>query len=103
MQITDTQQFDIDVTADDSKGNAVPDTLTWTISSTAGTTLTVDDATTLKVTIVAGAPEAGIVATATDPNGVTGNVTFDVVGGAAAILNLTPGTPTDQPAPVPAP
>lgn len=97
MQITDTQQFDITVEAKDSKGNDVPDSLSWTISSTAGTTLTVDDATTLKVTIVAGNPEAGIVVTATDPNGLTGSVTFDVVGGAATILNLTPGSPTEQP------
>lgn len=102
MQITDTQQFDIDVTPEDSKGNAVPDSLTWQISSTAGTTLTVDDATTLKVTIVAGQPEAGVAVTATDPNGVTGVVNFDVVGGAATILNLTPGTPTEQPAATPA-
>lgn len=102
MQITDTQQFDIDVTPVDSKGNTVPDSLTWTISSTAGTTLTVDDATTLKVTVVAGAPEAGISVVATDPNGLTGTLVFDVVGGAATILNLTPGTPVEQPAPVPA-
>lgn len=96
MQITDTQQFDIDVTPEDSKGDAVPDSLTWTISSTAGTTLAVDDATTLKVTIVAGAPEAGIVVTATDPNGLTGTLSFDVIGGTATTLNLAAGTPTEQ-------
>jgi hypothetical protein len=103
MQITDTQQFDINVQPMDSKGNVVPDSLSWTIASTAGTTLTVDDATTLLVTVVAGGPEAGVAVTATDANGLTGTLTFDVVGGAATILNLTPGAPVEQPAPAPAP
>lgn len=98
MQITDTEQFDITADAKDSKGNDVPDNLTWKISSTGGTTLTVDDTTTLKVTIVAGAPEAGITVTATDPNNLTGTLSFDVVGGAATSLALTAGTPTPQPA-----
>jgi hypothetical protein len=97
MQITDTQQFDITVDAKDSKGNDVPDNLTWTITSTGGTTLTVDDATTLKVTIKAGAPEAGITVTATDPNALTGTLSFDVVGGAATSLKLNAGTPSTQP------
>lgn len=96
MQITDAQKFDITVEAKDSKGNDVPDNLTWAIVSTAGTTLTVDDATTLKVTIVGGAPETGITVTATDPNNLTGTLSFDVVGGAATNLTLTAGTPSDQ-------
>lgn len=96
MQITDTQQFDINVEAKDSKGNDVPDSLTWEISSTAGTTLTVDDETTLKVTVAAGNPEVGIVITATDPNGLSGTLSFDVLGGAATALTLTAGDPTEQ-------
>lgn len=97
MQITDTQQFDINVEAKDSKGNDVPDNLTWAITSTAGTVLTVDDTTTLKVTIAAGQPEVGITVTATDPNGLSGTLSFDVVGGAATALTLTAGDPTEQP------
>jgi len=97
MQITDTQQFDIVVEAKDSKGNDVPDNLTWTTSSTAGTVVNVDDATTLKVTVVAGAPETGVTVTATDPNGLTGTLSFDVVGGAVTALTLTPSDPVDQP------
>jgi hypothetical protein len=96
MQITDTQQFDITVDAKDSKGNDVPDNLTWTTSSTAGTVVNVDDTTTLKVTVVAGNPEVGVTATATDPNGLTGTLSFDVVGGAATSLTLNAGTPSTQ-------
>jgi len=96
MQIVDNQQFDINVEAKDSKGNDVPDQLTWTSSSTGGTVVNVDDETTLKVTVVAGNPEVGITITAADPNGLTGTLSFDVVGGAATALTLTPSDPTDQ-------
>lgn len=102
MQITDTQQFDITVEAKDSKGNDVPDNLTWTTTSANGTTVTVDDSTTLKVTVAAGNPEVGVTVTATDPSGLTGTLSFDVVGGAATALTLKAGDPTEQ-APAPAP
>jgi hypothetical protein len=97
MQITDAQQFDIAVEAKDSRGHDVPDNLTWTTSSTAGTKVNVDDTTTLKVTVVAGAPEVGVTVTATDPSGLTGTLSFDVVGGAATALTLTPADPIAQP------
>lgn len=96
MQITDTQQFDITVAPLDSKGDATSDTLTWSTSSTAGTTVAVD-ATTLVGTVVAGAPETGITVTVTDPNGLTGTLSFDVVGGTAVSLSLNAGTPVEQP------
>lgn len=96
MQITDTQEFTITVEPEDSKGDATSDTLTWSISSTAGTTVTADE-TTLVATVIAGNPEVGITVTATDPNGITGTLSFDVVAGVAKTLSLTPGTPSEQP------
>jgi archaellum component FlaG (FlaF/FlaG flagellin family) len=96
MQITDTQEFVITVQPEDSKGDPTSDTLTWSIKSTAGSTVTADT-TTLLGTVVAGGPETGITVTVTDPNGVTGTLSFDVVAGAAKTLTLTPGSPTDQP------
>jgi len=96
MQITDTQQFDITVAPLDSKGDPTSDTLTWAISSANGTTVTADP-TTLVGTVVAGNPEVGITVTVTDPNGVTGTLSFDVTAGVAKSLTLTPGTPTEQP------
>ena len=101
MQITDTQEFPITVEPLDSKGDKTSDTLTWTIKSTAGATVTAD-ATTLVGTVVAGGPETGVTVTVSDPNGLTGTLSFDVVAGAAKTLTLTPGTPVEQP-PVPAP
>lgn len=95
MQITDTQKFDITVLPEDSKGDPTSDSLTWTISSTAGTTVTADS-TTLIGTVVAGNPEVGITVTVTDPNGITGTLSFDVVAGTATQFVLTPGTPSEQ-------
>ena len=99
MQITDTQQFDITVSPIDSKGDPTSDTLAWTTSSTGGTTVAVD-ATTLVGTVVAGAPETGITVTVRDPNGLTGTLSFDVVGGTAVSLALNAGEPVEQ-APAP--
>ena len=96
MQITDTQQFDVTVQPLDSKGDATSDTLTWSIASAGGTTVTAD-ATTLVGTVVAGNPETGVTVMVTDPNGLTGTLSFDVVGGTAVSLNLVPGTPVEQP------
>lgn len=95
MQITDTQQFPITVEPLDSKGDPTSDTLVWTITSTAGTTVTADT-TTLVGTVKAGGPETGITVTVTDPNGLTGTLSFDVVAGTAKSLTLTPGTPVTQ-------
>lgn len=97
MQITDTQQFDVTVSPLDSKGNPTSDTLTWTTSSTNGTTVVVDDATTLKVTVVAGGPEDGITLTGTDENGLAGSVSFGVGSGKAVTLSLNESEPVEQP------
>jgi hypothetical protein len=99
LQVPVGYEFDINVQPDDIEGNPVPDTLTWTISDTTNTTLTVDDATTLKVTVQVLAPSPGVSVTATDANGVTGALDFDAVADVVTSLALTPGTPTKIPAP----
>jgi hypothetical protein len=102
MQITDTQEFPITVEPVDSKGDPTSDTLVWSIKTAAGATVSAD-ATTLIGTVKAGGPETGVTVTVTDPNGLTGTLSFDVVAGAAKTLTLTPGTPVAQPPAAPAP
>jgi len=97
LQVPVGYEFDINVTADDIEGNPVPDTLSWTISDTTNTTLTVDDATTLKVTVQVLNPSQGVVITATDPTGVTGTLDFDAVPDVVASLTLAPATPVKIP------
>lgn len=97
-QVPVSYQFDIAVAPVDVLGNPVADTLTWTNSDTTGAvTLTVDDSTTLKVTVAVSAPAADVVITATDANGLTGSYTFDAVADVAASLSLTPSAPVKIP------
>ena len=97
LQVPVSYEFDITVNPTDIEGNPVPDTLTWTISDTTNTTLTVDDATTLKVTIQVLAPSAGVVVTATDATGITGTLDFDAVADVPTALTLTTSTPVKIP------
>jgi hypothetical protein len=92
-------QFDLTVSPVDVLGNPVADTLTWTNSDTSGATaLTVDDATTLKVTIAVTGTVTDAVVTATDANGLTGSYAFDGVPDVATALTLAPSTPVRIPA-----
>lgn len=100
-QVPVSYEFDLTVNPTDLEGNPVADNLTWTNSDTTGaTTLTVDDTTTLKVTIkvVGPATPTGVVITATDANAVTGSYTFDVVADAATAFTIAATTPTRIPA-----
>jgi hypothetical protein len=106
MQLTDTQQVDLVVEPEDSKGNPTADTLTWGAALNGGdassaVTLSVSTDT-LTCTVIAGSPAVGVVVTATDPNNISGSISVDVVAGTAASLVITPGTPVEQPTP-PAP
>jgi len=98
LQVPVGYEFDIVVSPTDIEGNAVPDALTWTISDTTNTTLAVDDATTLKVTIQVLAPSTGVVVTATDATGLTGTLDFDAVPDVVTALALAPSTPVKIPA-----
>lgn len=97
-QVPVSYQFDLTVAPVDVLGNPVADTLTWTNSDTTGaTTLTVDDATTLKVTVAVTGVASDVVITATDPSGLTGSYTFDAVADVATSLSLTPSAPVKTP------
>jgi hypothetical protein len=98
LQVPTGYEFDINVAANDIEGNPVPDTLTWTISDTTNATLTVDDATTLKVTVAVTGVSAGVVVTATDTNGITGTLDFDAVADVPTTLTLAAATPVKIPA-----
>lgn len=97
LQIPVGYEFDIDVAANDIEGNPVPDTLTWATTDTANTTVTVDDATTLKVTVQVLGVSPGVQITATDANGVTGAFDFDAVADVPTAFVLTPSAPTKIP------
>jgi PKD repeat protein len=100
-QLPVSYQFDLTVAPTDLEGNPVADALTWTNSDTTGaTTLTVDDATTLKVTV--GAPvlatpvsplPTDVVITATDALGNVVSYTFDVVADVATKLAVSAAAP----------
>lgn len=93
-------QFSLTVAPVDVLGNPVSDTLTWTSSDVTGaTTLTVNDATTLVVTVAVPGPGTltDVVITATDANNNTGSYTFDVVADVATALSFTASAPVKIP------
>lgn len=97
LTMKDTEQVDITVAAEDSKGQPTADTMTWSMDQAgtdSGATLT-PSADTMTVTVVAGNP-ATFGVTATDPNGLSGVSPVVVTAGAATQLVLTQGTPTPQ-------
>jgi hypothetical protein len=96
VQLTDTQQVTLSVAAEDSKGFAVSDTLTW--SSADDTIVSLQPAADgMSCLCVAGNPGTGNVVTVTDGT-LTATESFDVVPSGVATLTITPGTPEDQPA-----
>lgn len=97
VTMTDSQEVSYGVQAEDSKGQAVSDTLTWS-SDDGGAVVTVtpsDD--TLTCVFAAVAPGTANISV-TDGNLSAVDV-ITVTTGAVASLVLTPGTPTDEPAP----
>ena len=99
VTLTDTQQVSYSVEAEDSKGQAVSDTLTW--SSDDGGAV---------VTVTPSADGTSCVFAAVDPGTANISVTdgtlsavdvITVTAGSVASLVLTPGTPSDEPAPAP--
>jgi hypothetical protein len=93
-------EFNLTVDPTDIEGNPVADSITWT-GETGGVTLTVDDSTTLVVTVAAPAgttPATGIVIPAPHAGGVTATYTFDVVADVAAAFTIAASTPVKIPA-----
>lgn len=93
MQLHDTEQFTLTLEAQDSKGFAVADTLTWTVDDPNVVSLQVSSDT-MSATILAGAPGSAVV-TITDGT-LTATEAVDVVPGAVAKLVLTEGPVTSQ-------
>lgn len=94
-QLGDAQQITATVTPDDAAGYATTDTLAWTASDETAVSLT-PSADTLSCVIDGLVPTAGVVITATDPNGVSITGDVDVVAGQASTLTMSFGTPTDR-------
>jgi hypothetical protein len=101
VQLTDTQQVTLSVQAVDSKGYPTTDAnLTWaTADSTIVSLQPAADA--MSCLVVAGQPGLGCVVTVSDGDR-NATESFDVVGGGIATLQVTVGTPEEQPvAPTP--
>ncbi len=95
VQLTDTQQVSLSVEAEDSKGQPTSDTLTWTSADETVVSLQ-PSADTMSCLVVAGVPGTGVVVTVTDGT-ISASESFDVVPGGVATLQITEGTPEDQP------
>lgn len=100
VQITDTQQFDFTVDAEDSKGFSTSDSFSASSSdeSVAAVSQGADGKT---FTVVAGNPGSAVV-TITDGT-LSATEAVDVVAGGTATISITEGAVTDQPPAVPAP
>lgn len=101
VQLVDNQQVTATLNARDSKGQPTNDTVEW--SSDNENVVTVqpsDDG--MSCLVVAGNPGTGAVVTATDGT-LTATASFDVVPGGVATIDMTFGTPEDQPSANPTP
>ena len=101
VTMTDTQEVSYAVEPEDSKGAQVSDTLTWTESSAGAVVTATPSADGLSCVFAAVDPGTSTI-TVTDGT-LTGTDIITVVAGSVASLVLTPGVPTDEPAPAPAP
>ena|SRR6202035_3172253 len=98
VQILDSQQVTLTVTAEDSKGQPVSDTLTWTVDDAAVVAIT-PSADGTSVLCVAGSEGTANVTVADDSTPpLTAVESFTVVAGAASSLVITAGDPVAQPA-----
>jgi hypothetical protein len=96
MQLVDNQEVVLTVAAEDSKGEPVADTITFTVDNADVIALTDNgDGTAL---CVAGIPGSATV-TATDSSTppITATEAFTVVSGTVSSLVISAGTPTTQP------
>jgi hypothetical protein len=97
VQLTDTQQVTLAVQPVDSKGFPTSDSLTW--STADGTVVSLQpSADSLSCLCVAGNPGLGVVVTVTD-GVISATESFDVVPGGVATLQISEGTPEEQPPP----
>jgi hypothetical protein len=104
LQLTDTQQVAVAVSALDKKGQPTAvQGIVFASSDMAIVTVAPDAADPAKATIVAGLPGIAQVTVTADADlgegvqAITGALDITVVAGAAASLSVTPGAPTEQP------
>jgi len=97
LQLTDVQQVNLAVEAEDSKGNEVTDTFTWTVDNGNVVALQVS-ADTTQCMCVAGVPGgANVTVTDSSTPPLSQVQPFTVVAGAATSLVITPGAIEPQP------
>jgi hypothetical protein len=101
VTMSDTQEVSYAVEPEDSKGAQVADTLTWSESSAGAVVAVTPSADGLSAVFAAVAPGTSTI-TVTDGT-LSGTDLITVTPGPVASLVLTPGTPTDEVAPAPAP
>ncbi len=93
-QLHDNEQFDVAVSAKDSKGFDVPDVFTASVDdTTVATVVAGEDGRTF--TVVAGNPGSAVL-TVTDGT-LAATLAVDVVAGNVALISLAVGDPTPQP------
>lgn len=105
VQLNDNQQVTLSVTAVDTKGQPVTEdaALAWSLAdgSVAGIVSITPAADNMSCLVVAGNVGTGAVVTVGDGNR-TATMSFDTIPGDLAALNITAGTPEDQPPAAPA-
>lgn len=97
MQLHDDEQFELTVSAVDSKGAATADTFTATSSDENVVTVVDSDADGKTFMVVAGMPGSAVVSIAEADGGpLSFTEAVDVVAGDAALISVVEGTPTKQ-------
>jgi hypothetical protein len=97
VSMTDSQEVSYTVEPEDSRGVAVSDTLTWSSDDGGAVVTLTPSADTLSCVFAAVAPGTANISV-TDGT-LSGTDVITVTAGAVASLVLTPGTPSDEPAP----
>jgi hypothetical protein len=95
LQLVDNQEVTLSVEAEDSMGQPVSDTFTWTVDVAATIAITPSGNTCLCVAGAPGTATVTVVDGSTPPLSAT--ETFTVVAGQASQLVITPGAITTQP------
>lgn len=99
VTLTDTQQVSYSVAAEDSKGFAVTDALTWSSDDNGAVVTLTPSADTLSCVVAAVAP--GTATLSVTDGTLSASDSIDVTPGGVASLVLTAGAITDEAAPAP--
>jgi len=95
LQLVDNQEVTLTVEAEDSMGQPVSDTFTWTVDVASTVAITPNGNTCLCVAGAPGTANVTVVDGSTPPLSATES--FTVVAGSASQLVITPGTVETQP------